>query len=68
MKIEKTWTVKFEDVPVGKCFEYNGNLYIRSFYADDKAKYSTSLTCGQIIHINPKDEVTIYDNAKVVLT
>lgn len=67
MKIEKAWTVKFKDVPVGKCFEYYGKLYIRSFYADDNTKYATSLSCGDIIHPNPEDDVTIYDNAKVVL-
>lgn len=67
MKIEKVCTVKFKDVPAGKCFEYYGKLYIRSFYANDNTKYATSLSCGDIIQPPFDEDVTIYDNAKVVL-
>lgn len=75
MIIEKRWTAKFKDVRHGKVFEYNGIIYIRIFAIitlDTDGQPETlcnaiDLSNGEIKVFNDDDEVTVYDNAKVVL-
>ena len=75
MIIEKRWTVKFKDVRHGKVFEYNGIIYIRIFAiitldADGQPETlcnAIDLSNGEINVFNDDEEVTVYDNAKVVL-
>lgn len=75
MTIEKRWLVKFKDVKHGKVFEYNGIIYIRIFAIitlDTDGQPETlcnaiDLRNGEINVFNDDEEVTVYDNAKVVL-
>ena len=75
MIIEKCWLIKFKDVKHGKVFEYNGIIYIRIFAIitlDTDGQPETlcnaiDLSNGEINVFNDDEEVTVYDNAKVVL-
>ena len=75
MIIEKRWTVKFKDVRHGKVFEYNGIIYIRisaiiTLGTDGQPETlcnAIDLSNGEINVFNDDEEVTVYDNAKVVL-
>lgn len=75
MKIEKLWQVKFIEVKHGQVFEYNGIIYIRIFAIttlDTDGHPETlcnaiDLRNGEINVFDGNEEVTLYDNAKVVL-
>lgn len=75
MIIEKRWLTKFSNVKPGQAFEFDGLIYIR---AECTAKLlndidgmpsinAVGLLGGGYIMMEDDDEVTIYDNAKVVL-
>ena len=75
MKIEKLWQVKFIEVKHGQGFGYNGIIYIRIFAIttlDTDGQPETlcnaiDLRNGEINVFDGNEEVTVYDNAKVVL-
>ena len=75
MKIEKRWLVKFFHVQSGQVFEYNGTIYIRilaitvldSDGKPEKLCNAIDLNNGEINVFEDDEEVTVYDNAKVVL-
>lgn len=65
MIIEKLWTVKLCKISRGQVFEFDGNLYMRiTDYYDVNA---VALKTGCLFNIDIEQEVTLYDNAKVVL-
>lgn len=75
MIIEKRWLVKFRNVMPGQVFEFDGCLYIK---AECKAALlkdidgmasinAVGLTNGGYMIMEDDEEVTVYDNAKVVL-
>ena len=75
MIIEKRWLVKFYNVMPGQVFEYNGIIYIRIFAIitldtdglPEKLCNAIDLSNGEINVFDDDEEVTVYDNAKVVL-
>ena len=75
MIIEKRWLIKFKDVKHGQVFEYSGIIYMRIFDiitldTDGKPEMlcnAIDLRNGEINVFNDDEEVTVYDNAKVVL-
>ena len=75
MIIEKRWLVKFYNVMPGQVFEYNGIIYIRIFAIitldtdgqPEKLCNAIDLCNGDINVFDDDEEVTVYDNAKVVL-
>lgn len=72
MKIEKPKVVEFQDVEVGQVFDYNGDIFMRilTIEAPDKdlrLANSVNLQTGTDILMYDTEEVTIYENAKVVI-
>lgn len=75
MIIEKRWLVKFHDVMPGQVFEYDGCVYIKAERTAVLLKNidgqvsinAVGLENGTYTKIEDDDEVTVYDNAKVVL-
>ena len=70
MKIEKAGTVKFKDVKLGQVFEYEGNIYMCCLILDSEgrtAANSVNLEKANYKRYDDKIEVTLYENAKVVL-
>ena len=72
MKIEKRWLVKFYNVMFGQVFEYDGKIYMRVLQINVmNADGKDEAICNAIGlgngDINVFEEVTVYENAKVVL-
>ena len=75
MIIDKRWIVKFKDVKPGQAFDYDGCIYIKAECSVVLLKdidgmpsiNAVGLNNGSYTNMNPDDEVTVYDNAKVVL-
>lgn len=70
MKIEKRWTVKFKTVRNGQVFEYLGGVYMRVAIVDDVGRFICNAVnlenCNYTILVDDM-QVTLYENAKVVL-
>lgn len=75
MIIEKRWLVKFYDVMPGQAFEYNDCLYIKTECKAVLLKDIEGMSAINAVGLNrgvytlfeDDEEVTVYDNAKVVL-
>lgn len=75
MIIEKRWLIKFYNIHPGEVFEYNGTIYMRTVQidvldTDGKPEIlcnAIDLHNGEINVFNDDEEVTVYNNAKVVL-
>lgn len=75
MTIEKRWLVKFYNVMPGQVFEYDGCIFIKAELTVALLKdidgmpsiNAVGLKNGTYTKIEDDDEVTVYDNAKVVL-
>ena len=70
MIIEKRWTVKFEKVVDGQVFEYLGSIYMRVAILDIIGRLvcnAINLENGNYNIILNEAEVSLYENAKVVL-
>lgn len=75
MKIEKKWLIKFKHVTMGQTFEYGGVLYmktskINNLDHDGKLEIlcnAVDLKEGFVSVFEDDEEVTLYENAKVVL-
>jgi len=75
MIIEKRWTVKFKDVKPGQVFDCGRCIYIKAecpavLLKDIDSMPSINalvLSNGNYANIEADEEVTLYDNAKVVL-
>lgn len=75
MIIEKRWLVKFYNVMPGQVFEYGDCIYIKAECTAVLLKdingmpsiNAVGLTAGSFTKFEDDDEVTVYDNAKVVL-
>lgn len=70
MKIEKRWAVLFKDIRRGQAFEHEAELYICSCILDVTGRTianAVNLENGKYKIIAENAEVTLYENAKVVL-
>ena len=70
MKIERRQTEKFKSVRHGQVFEYEGNVYIRTKILDDEGRIAANavnLETGDYKRYVDSIEVSLYDNAKVVI-
>lgn len=72
MKIERPKVIEFQDVKVGQVFGYDDNIFIRiiTIEAPDKdvrLANSVNLQTGVDKLIKDLQEVTLYENAKVVI-
>lgn len=74
MKIEKIWTVPFDAMAEGQCFEWNGMVFVKAnLYMDeagnlDKRRWAVSLKDGEIFdEWAGTEECTLYEKARVVL-
>lgn len=72
MKIEKPKVMEFQDVKVGQVFGYGDDIFIRilTIEAPDKdvrLANSVNLQTGADKLIKDLQEVTLYENAKVVI-
>lgn len=70
MKIEKSWLVEFEIVKNGQVFEYLGNMYICAVILDVTGRMlcnAVNLENGKYRLISETEQVSLYENAKVVL-
>lgn len=75
MKIEKRWTTKFKKVTMGQAFEYGGVLYMKTSKIDNlDCDGKLEILCnavdikeGFVSVFEADEEVTVYENAKVVL-
>lgn len=70
MIIEKRWTTKFKKVVDGQVFEYLGNIYMRAAIIDMVGRLicnAIDLESGNYNTVIDDAEVTLYENAKVVL-
>lgn len=68
MIIEKRWTVKFKNVKSGQVFECWGKIFIKSYNLAGEYSNIVDLSNGYSQSAPADDEeVTLYDNAKVVL-
>lgn len=72
MKIERPKVIEFQDVKIGQVFDYNGDIFMRilTIEAPDKdvrLANSVNLQTGTDELIKDLQEVTLYENAKVVI-
>lgn len=75
MIIEKRWLAKFKDVKPGQAFDYDGCIYIKAECTAELLKdidgeaaiNAIGLHLGSYTKFEDDDEVTVYNNAKVVL-
>jgi len=75
MTIERRWQVKFKDVKPGQVFDCGRCIYMKAECSAVLLKgidgmpsiNAVVLTNGTYANIEPDEEVTVYDNAKVVL-
>ncbi len=70
MIIEKRWTTKFKKVVDGQVFEYLGTIYMRVAIIDMVGRLicnAVDLESGNYNTVIDDAEVTLYENAKVVL-
>lgn len=74
MNIEKIWTVTFDEIHDGQCFEYNGLIFMKVYaYLDDagnldERRLAVNLNSGGVEDDwSGAEHCTLYNNAKVVL-
>lgn len=75
MIIEKRWLVKFADVKPGQVFEYDGCYYIKAECTIETVEHpigmdtvnAVGLEHGGYCMFEYDDDVTLFENAKVVL-
>lgn len=68
MTVEKRWTVEYKEVKVGQVFEFCGKIFIKAYDLKYEKGMIVSLEKGHAESEPSGDiEVTIYNNAKVVL-
>ena len=68
MTVEKRWTVEYKEVKVGQVFECWGKIFIKAYDLKHVKGMIVSLEEGHVESEPSGDmEVTVYDNAKVVL-
>ena len=73
MKVEKQGTVQFKDVKVGQVFEWDGKIFMRILTISTpdtdhlRLANSVNLQKGTDASFKDLEEVTLYEDAKVVL-
>lgn len=75
MKVEKQGIVQFKDVKEGQVFEYGRCIYMKAECSAVLLKdidgmpsiNAVVLSNGTYANVEPDEEVTLYENAKVVI-
>lgn len=74
MKIEKIWTVQFDALHEGQCFEWSGMVFMKAYIYMDAAgnikdgRWAVKLSDGEIFdQWTGTEECTLYEKARVTL-